>query len=159
VPRWRDADFQADLRRLLRAARRGRDKLPLQVAGSHELRTDVDFQFRSIPGGSYVLDGEALALRRTLRRTLAGRSRRELRLSGDVAGLLLQQACDEAVTGTITAAVANLVAAVEEPVKDWVVAQSVDIRLPRDSLRVGHATYTTRIPRVVRARRDSGASA
>lgn len=146
MARWREAEFQTDLRRLLRAARRGRGQLPLQTVGSHEIRHDLDFEYKSIPGAQYMLDAEALALRRALRRRLAGTSRRDLGISGDEAGILLEKACDEAVLGTIKETVDNLIAAVEAPVEDWVVAQPVKVDLPQRRVRVGHVTYTRRIP-------------
>lgn len=149
MKRWEHPEFQKDLRRLLRNVRKGRGKLPARVGGSHELRKDIPHEFRSIPGATYLVEGDDLALRRSLRRTLAGKSRRDLGLSGDEAGLLLQQACDEAVTGTIKQAVANLVAAVEAPIGEWTVAEPVEIYLPGESLKVGHATYITRVPRSV----------
>jgi hypothetical protein len=152
MSRWRDTAFQADLNRLLRAARNGRGQLPPQVEGSHEIRHDIDFEFRSIAGATYLLDADALALRRALRRRLAGSSRRDLGMSGDEAGVLLADACDEAVTGTIKGAIANLMAVVEAPIKSWVVAQSVAVHLPRESVRVGHATYMRRIPHSVARR-------
>ena len=124
-------------------------RLPPQAESSYELRTDVPYELRAIPGATYLIEGDDLALLRELRRTLAGRSRRELGLSGDEAGVLLQQACDEAVTGTIKRAVANLVAAIEAPIGEWTVAEPVQIFLPAASLKVGHATYTSRVPRSV----------
>lgn len=131
------------------ARQKGRRGLPPQVPGSYALRTDVDYEFRSFPGATYPVTADDLALRRSLRRRLAGSSRRDLGLSGDEAGLLLQRACDEAVTGTIKGAVANLVSSLEAPIDEWTVAEPVEIYVPVTSLRVGHATYTDRVPRSV----------
>jgi hypothetical protein len=153
MTRWEDPAFQNDLRRLLRNVRKGRGKLPPRVGSSYELRKDIPYEYRSIPGGTYLVEGDALALRRSLRRTLAGKSRRELGLSGDEAGVLLRQACDDAVAGTIKEAVANLVSALDAPIDEWTVAEPVEIFLPGESLRVGHATYTSRIPRSVARKR------
>lgn len=152
MPRWRDKEFQDDLNRLLRRAREGRGQLPPLAEGTHELRRDVLFRYRSALGTGYLLDAEAQALRRALQRKLAGRSRQDLGLSGAEAAALLQQACNDAVTGTIKGAVASLIAAVEAPIDSWVVAEPVQIFLPCESLQVGRSTYTSRIPRLVASR-------
>jgi hypothetical protein len=153
MSRWQDASFQSDLRRLFQHVRKSRGQLPPQVGSTDELRKDIPYEFRAIQGASYLISGDDLPLLRSLQRRLAGRSRRDLGISVEEAGVLLRQACDEAVTGTIKGAVANLVRAVEAPISDYVVAEPVDILLPQEALRVGRVTYTSRIPRSVARRR------
>ncbi len=70
-------------------------------------------------------------------------------MSSEEAEILLTQACDDAVTGTIKGAIETMIDAVESPIEKWTVGEAVDVILPGKTLRVGQVTYARRVPPTV----------
>jgi hypothetical protein len=62
--------------------------------------------------------------------------------------VLLLEACDQAVAGTMTAAIDSLFAKLELPSEDWLIVEPVAASLsPAARLVVGRTTYIDRLPR------------
>lgn len=141
MARWREPDFARDLTRLLRHVRAHRGvPPPTEIEG--------DFTYHSGTGPSFLIQTEAMPLLRSLQRRLAGSSRTRHGMSPDEAGALLLAACDEAVSGTVKQAIANLQSKMEAPIETWRVAEPIGgLHIPVERLDVGRVTYWTRVPR------------
>jgi len=140
---WPDADFESDLRRLLRHARR---------MSSKGIKVDPEVQREQVVrinenGTLVVVEGDGVRLLRALQRRLAGPSRAVSGSSGEETRALLLRACEQAVEGTIKTAIEALRATLAEPVQEWVITEPIDMILPVPRLTVGHTTYSNSIPR------------
>lgn len=148
---WHEPDFQRDLRRLLRHARTNAGAEPSIL----DSQSADGFIFRSGVGVgvTYSIEGEDLALLRSLQRRLPGSSRADSGTSPSEARVLLLSACDEAVATTINGAVAAFITKLEAPREQWVIAEPIGVILPTRRLKVGRTTYSRDVPRSVASRR------
>jgi hypothetical protein len=149
--RWPDADFEADLRRLLRLSRQAsRKALEPDESGGVALPVQPGRIMRFGSGALVLVDEDAMPLLRALQRRVTGSSRTDSGLSPGEAEALLIRACEEAVSGRVRDAVANLLATLAEEPVEYVVTEPVEILLPPDVPRlvVGRTTYSAKLPRL-----------
>lgn len=143
---WQDPTFETDLRRLLLHVRKA---APGALVNATALDHSKILRFGMSGVPPYVIEGEDLVLLRSLRQRMIGSSRHRFGMSEGEAERLLHVSCEQALTGTIKTAVANLVAALQVPGQDWIVGQSLGsaIRLNPAKLRVGRTIYSHTAPR------------
>lgn len=143
---WPDPSFEADLRRLLRQARKASreadisDPATWALDGSRVTRVGVQTPF-------VIIEGETLRLLRSLQRRLAGSSRATSGFSPDEMQPLLLDACEASIAGTIKAAIAELLATISSPIEEWSIAEPVEMALTVPRLVVGRTTYSHRVHR------------
>ena len=101
----------------------------------------------SFPRGTFVIEGDALPLLRSLRRRIVGSSRGDFGMSPAEARVLLMHTCEDAVAGTTKGAVANLIATLESEPELWTVVEAVLGLLPVPRLKVGQTEYWDHPPR------------
>jgi hypothetical protein len=95
----------------------------------------------------FVVEGEGLPLLRSLQRRIVGSSRGGYGMSLDEARVLLLRACDNAVNGTIKAAIGELLATLEAKPEAWTIAEAVEGIFPAGKLTVGRTVYWNHLPR------------
>lgn len=134
---WRNPDFEADLRRMLRLVR-----------GSANAAPRPNEPFLHVLGVPTLLfQGESLTLLRSLQRRLAG-STHQGGVSPKEAETLLLDAASRALRGPYKTAEAWLIQEVESPLDEWFVVDRVEgLYIPVPRLAVGRSVYHRDLPR------------
>src|SRR5438105_901499 len=135
---WPDADFEADLRRLLRLSRKG-SREPFQVPpGTTEVKVPLfgSAKMRSTPRAFVRVLDDDMPLFRSLQRRLTGPARKRSGLSPGEADAVLMDACVEAVAGRINDGVASVLDTLAEKSEEWVITEPVDLLLPAGTPRL-----------------------
>jgi Apea-like HEPN len=143
---WPDADFERDLRRLLRVVRKA-SREGLKVQTGDAVVGPSERIIRMGRGSLVVIRDDAFPLLRSLQSRLTGAARRRSGFSPDEAQAVLVNACEEAVDARVTDAVETVLNTLGERPEKWTITEPVDIWLSVRRLVVGRTTYSTQLPR------------